>query len=612
MTTPAARVLFACSVFACCLPAHGGQYRGPTPMNGARDNVPIPASWKTWWESNKEPYLRRAAGAEGPVTGSDDFYVGSRRAPAAAEPIKTTMDDRRSRIVPALVALIDKERTRDVQSACLVALGKVGLDAPGIDLEAVLAARIPRDDQEVRETAVLALGIAGRPTAVSRLMAIASDDAEGRKLADMAEVGVRLRTFAAYGLALIARRSGEPALQLKVHERLWSLLRDPAVSSRDLRVACVLGIGILRADPDRAADKRLAWRAVDDLLGWFHEDLGPGEELVQEHAPISIARLLGRGTSDLHQRCKKELVDTLETSSRRGNAILSSAAIALGMMSLPAESHAEDGAASRALRRNYDRGAEEHVRMFSVMAIGRIGGAANRDWLLSSYPRGNTTMEKPWLAIGLGLLAADAASQGKVDEEIARLLLRELENAAHEDMVLPLAVAVGLTGHKHAATKVAGMLRDRAENEVVAGYLCIALGLLGDPAAVPTLVEVLERSQRKPFLLQQCAVALGRLGDRDVTKRLVVMMRDGNSVAVLAALASAISRIGDRDAIDALIAASTDKEMPKLGLAFVAAALGGVGDKDPLPWNWPLSVDANYASAVDTLTNGTTGILDIL
>ena len=68
----------------------------------------------------------------------------------------------------------------------------------------------------------------------------------------------------------------------------------------------------------------------------------------------------------------------------------------------------------------------------------------------------------------------------------------------------------------------------------------------------------------------------------------------------------------NRERIDALIAASADEEVPKLGRAFVAAALGGVGDKDPLPWHLPLSVDANYSSPVDTLTNGATGILDIL
>ena len=52
--------------------------------------------------------------------------------------------------------------------------------------------------------------------------------------------------------------------------------------------------------------------------------------------------------------------------------------------------------------------------------------------------------------------------------------------------------------------------------------------------------------------------------------------------------------------------------MSKLGRAFVAASLGGVGDKDEMAWNVPLSVDCNYATGIDTLTNGMTGVLDIL
>jgi HEAT repeat protein len=81
---------------------------------------------------------------------------------------------------------------------------------------------------------------------------------------------------------------------------------------------------------------------------------------------------------------------------------------------------------------------------------------------------------------------------------------------------------------------------------------------------------------------------------------------------VLAAIASSISRIGDRRAIDTLVKLSEDRSISKLARAFVAAALGGVGDKDDLPWNTPLSVDTNYATGMDTLTNGATGVLDIL
>jgi hypothetical protein len=31
-----------------------------------------------------------------------------------------------------------------------------------------------------------------------------------------------------------------------------------------------------------------------------------------------------------------------------------------------------------------------------------------------------------------------------------------------------------------------------------------------------------------------------------------------------------------------------------------------------LPWNWPLSRDCNFATGIDTLSNGQTGVLDIL
>jgi hypothetical protein len=124
--------------------------------------------------------------------------------------------------------------------------------------------------------------------------------------------------------------------------------------------------------------------------------------------------------------------------------------------------------------------------------------------------------------------------------------------------------------------------------------------------------EVLERSLRRPFLLQQCAVALGCLGDKHANDKLIAMLQKGDSAAVLSAIAIGIGRIGDRRAIDALVELMGDKDLTKLARAFVAAALGGVGDKDPMPWNVPFSVDCNFLTEIDTLSNGSTGVLDIL
>tara|TARA_R110002094_G_scaffold174829_4_gene155507 strand:+ start:1434 stop:3359 length:1926 start_codon:yes stop_codon:yes gene_type:complete len=595
------------------LPAHGGQYRQPTPGAGARDVVATPATWRTWWDGNKEGYLRRAIAQSNPVTtGSDDFYLGRRRPGPVVDIQAVTREDRLSRIVPALAALMANESGRDVQSACLIALGKVGLDAPGIDLDALLSTRIDRANQEIREAAVLALGITGRTKPVARLLSLIRDEPAGRKLVGKSKVDVRVRTFATYGLALIARRSGDAKLQVKVYQVLSSLLYDTKQKSRDLRVAAVLGIGILRADSSGSAGKMLAWRAVEDLLAWFEKDFGSGEEFLQGQAPISIARLLGRGTSRLHQRCKEVFVKELTKSSHRGNAILHGAAIALGMMSVSEAEHAEDAIVSQALRKAYGRGLEQHVRMFSVIALAQIGGKANRDWLMHAYPKGNKTMEKGWLAIALGVLSADSARRGSVDEQAAVMLLDELVTASHEDLRTPLAIAVGLTGHKPAAPALLRMLADRADNETFAAYLCTSLGLLGDAKSIPGLLKVLESSKRRPFVMQQCAIALGQLGDREISQRLVTMLGANDSVAVLASIAIAIARIGDRRTIDSLIQATKDKDMPTLGRAFAAAALGSVGDKDLLPWNHALSQNANYVDAVDTLTNGSTGVLDIL
>ena len=302
----------------------------------------------------------------------------------------------------------------------------------------------------------------------------------------------------------------------------------------------------------------------------------------------------------------------MATKERRGNPILQSSAIALGMLVLPAEQHPADEVFSEVLQSQWKKGRNQTARQLAVMSLGRIGGKANRDWLAKAYSRGNKATDQPWLALSLGVLCAPAAERGEPDAFIGEMLLDELVEAATDDKRSALAVAVGLTGYSMAPTKLLNLLQQHAGDARTAGYLCIGLGLLRDPVATEQLSEVLSRSTRRPFLLQQCAVGLGVLGDRSANQQLVSMLRDTDSVAVLAAIASAIGRIGDRRAIDALVAMTADRGISKLGRAFVAAALGGVGDKDELPWNVPLSVDCNYATGMDTLTNGATGVLDIL
>jgi Trm5-related predicted tRNA methylase len=49
-----------------------------------------------------------------------------------------------------------------------------------------------------------------------------------------------------------------------------------------------------------------------------------------------------------------------------------------------------------------------------------------------------------------------------------------------------------------------------------------------------------------------------------------------------------------------------------LSRAFAAVALGGVADKEKLPWNSKISRNMNYRGSVETLTQSGSGVLDIL
>jgi HEAT repeat protein len=659
--------LVAACVLAGTLPAHGGQYRGPsvpwpggpakpfvpapkgpgipgpttparpmpmppaapapttpgpggavpaTPLTGGPAATPDEVSWQIWWEFNKDPFVQPQTAAAGPTTGSDDFYIGRRRA-VRAETLAPNAIDVLEVVVPALVELLEKERNRDVQTACMMALAKIGRAPRSVDLEALFVARLARDNQEVRETAALALGVGGQATALPLLLALLRDDPAGRKLCEREKVEDRTRAFAAYGLGLLARQSDDAATKLAAHDALFAVL-DGKQTDRDLRVAATNAIGLL-VDPEQVRHRRLAWQCVDELLAL--QDRGSGDF----HVPVAIGRLLGRGDSASHRRCKEIFVAVLldgrspGPQSRaiardldRSNAAQQSAAIALGMLALPTEQCPADADVARALQEYAQKGVDRLARRFATMALGRIGGAANRQWLMTTWQRAHKNLERPWLALALGLIAARDAAAGKPDEALARMLVDGLQEASFVEVRSAFAVAIGLTGWLPALATLRDFLREHEATEAIGGYACVALGLLGEPAAAPLLGEVVDRSARRPFVLQQAAVGLGRLGDPDATPRLVALMARSESVAVLAALANAIGQIGDRRAIPLLVALTKDDEQTKLGRAFAAAALGGVCERFALPWNLPLSRDANYGAPVDTLSNGATGVLDIL
>lgn len=631
----ALRTLLPVALFALFTPAlhaHGGQYRGPWnappipvsgtgiplgpttgPTTGGRPSISDGTSWQVWWEFSKDPLLEETKLVQPSVlSGSAEYFLGQTSKSAATSADAIGDVDRRDLIAKALAAMLASTSNRDIATACMIALAKVGVDPDGVSIRQLFAARVGDGDQEVRESAALALGIAGQRDAVDLLAQLVADRPAGRKLAG-GEVPERTRTFAAWGLGLLAARA-DTATRQRAHDALLAVLRDKELKSRDLRVGVIEGLGLLRCDPKQPAEKWLLWQTVDELWQYYDLDLGKGDQLLQAHVPIAVARLLGRGQSAEHQRAKRRLLEALSGRIRRHNAIYQSAAMALGSLCLPEDVCAEDAACREALLRYYQSGTDQLTRFFGVLAMGRIGGDANRTALLGVYRTANRAIERPWAALALGLVARQQLNRdgGKVDDEIGRMLHKEFVDFDNFDAQSALALAIGLCGYQPAAEALHGHLDDGTMNDMLVGYAAIGLAMLDHKKSSDKLLEVMQSAQRRPFVLQQCAIALGQLGDRRVVPVLQGMLGKSESAAVLSAVAMALGEVGDRRSIEPLIAAMQDKDRPRLAQAFAAAALGAIGDKDPLPWNTAIAVGMNYMATVDTLTNGSTGVLDIL
>ena len=150
-------------------PATGGPSnpggRGPGgPITGGRGRqmgLDL-TQWSFWWEFNKDPFirLRDAIHKNAPQTGSDDFYLGSTRKNSQDNMAPTKED--KINILATLRRAMKSTNNKDIISSCMVAMAKVGMDHPEFKLKDVFKPYLKSKNQEVRETAALALGIAAQ------------------------------------------------------------------------------------------------------------------------------------------------------------------------------------------------------------------------------------------------------------------------------------------------------------------------------------------------------------------------------------------------------------------------------------------------------------------
>lgn len=565
-------------------------------------------TWPRWWDLNGDDFLGQGL-ANTPQTGADTFYLGTRRREQGG---RRRLPDARvieTSVLPALRAALAGSNDRELGAACLLALARIGAQRAPFALGEVFVAYLTAPDQVVRETAALALGLAGGRDGYrqSLLASLAADDEVGRRLAG-GPVRERTRAFAAYGLGLAANATDSVAAKERAFAALAALLEVDA--GREVKVAALHAIGLLQLDGRAYGEVRLQQQALETLADFLRRDVVGTERIVQAHCPTAMARLLPRGSA-LARRYAAVFAAELAGRSRterHDHMVAQSCALALGRI-VAADGAADDTDAPfrQTLLDTWRGHKDPQTRYFAMLALGRIGGDGTRELLLREFDRANRTQQKPWCALALGLLAHERAVP---DRLLVDTLTAALRANKEPGLCGALAVALGLAR----ATEAAPLLRERLlanqQQDQLAAHLCDALALLGDGQSVGVLRQVLDGAKRRPELLEAAATALGRLGDGEVGSRLAAMLAADGSHEERAAAARALALVGDERVLPALLATLASPAAADGVRAHAATVLGAIADARQKPWCQPLASDANYRAAVATLTDRSSGVLD--
>jgi HEAT repeat protein len=578
-------------------------------------------------------------------TGTDGFFLGHGEQKQGKDSLKPTQEQIRQKIVPALLAALEKETNNDIVTGCLIAIAKIG-DAPSetgdSPFEKVISRFLSDKNQEISETAAVALGILANTKSIPTLKDLLNDTDKGRKLVGQPEVNYRTRAFAAYGLGLIGKLTSSEDRRKEIVSILHQTIESDTTRTRDLKVSCVIAMGLVALEtidstmqPEKKGmlvppdNSRIA--QLDYLLSFLQDD--KQNYLVRAHCPTALARLLNGLPPEQYKTYRElvanDLLARIEPKAKEQAEVVQSSVQALGLIGTNDNGDPLDKKIRETLETVPKDVSDQQARNFAMVSLAKIGGrtaSGAKDSekgieeitkaLLSQLADGKSSM-KPWAGLSCGVMANELAKASNNSSKIP-VLQGAVRSAIDDDGKDPaklgaFAISAGIMGDLEAKADLMKRL-DSEKDETARGYLAIGLGLMNARDAIDKINKIVDESKYKPDLLKQAAIALGLLGDKELVLKLITLLQESKGLATQASLSSALGFIGDQRSIDPLVQMLQNDSLTDRARGFAAVALGIVADKEPLPWNSKIGLDLNYRASTETLTNTSsgTGILDIL
>ena len=579
-------------------------------------------TWQTWWSLNCEPYLNLRSRL---YRGSNEvgcWFVPSKPGDPSLN-LRPSEKLVRSEVVPRLLDGL-RAGSSEVSAACLIALGRIGAAGRSDQqLAEALRASITSRDPGIQECAALALGILGDVRDVPWLEAVVANDVRTLQRGAMPMDGAlsqRTRAFAAYGLGLIGYQEHAVERYPVVDALVRQLERESPKHAPDVAVACWTAMGLTALPFDERAFRAaslesvqldaLPPRVLQEQIAWCLRQLDVPRLHALERAQIPIA--LGRLCLDAPQSSLRGQVAVRLLAFLRANAADASARtacmLALGQLG-DCDGDPIDVEIRTTLLEVARSTTDEPEPSLACIALAQVAGRPGDGLVgplaglqgeddarafLSERLQRSSFSSRPWAALALAVLERSLEdNQVRCSPTSLALLRDELAKAEESNLVGALAIAVGLAGDIEATSLLRETFAVTSEPQA-RGCVALGLGLLDDRASSEIIADVLRKSRYQPHLFRSAAIGLGLLGDAHIGRDLIYELSVARSPTAQISFCVALGRVGDARAVEPLLDVLRDDQQVPSVRAAAADALGGICDKDVLPWSARLSIGSSF------------------
>ena len=574
------------------------------------------------------PLVPRTTGSGAPMTFANwrFWYLNEHEALEPRGPRWTDRAALEPALLPALRAALAADEGKTLRGAACLALGRA--TSQPADVEVLRALARGDEDVLVRESAVLALGLLRRTDAALQFDAALLDAVRADLVALVKDDDAnpsRTRAFGAIALALLTDQPSRSEATVRVHAATLLAVLQAKTSRFDLQAGLLRAIAMF---PPAAltADQRglLHEAATSGRLG----DRDVPSPLVA-HLVLALGRLGGEEDAGL-------LVVILDQRRPKDVNIKRSAVIGLMHAAPPVSAQMRtrivdaltQGVQAELERRAHPRTSgtprpmDETQAHLALIALARVAaldlaagahltervtttGALLRERLGSTWPG-----ESAYGALGLALLGR---AVGGTDEPAAARWLEDTRRALEAELARKqrtpddrgaFAAALGVLGHRASVAPLRALVADTRQDPALRAAAARALGMLadGDDASIRALRAAFEE-RRSESLRIGGALGLGLAQDAASAGALVDGLRQARSWHAKGAAALALGALGPgaHAQVPGLVALLAEAKTDESTRAVAAAALGLIGDPEPISSLARATVGGNWRASTDCL-----------